>query len=316
MVASYLRDFVKADFVAELNLETLELVSGSYVSDTLHTRENDVVWKVKSKGADAYLFIMIEAQRKQDPWMAVRMLNYTTSLWLNLVKRKKVTKKTGLPAVIPLVIYNGKRAWAGPLELASLLGRGGEYMLEILSGYRYFVLDEGRIPKEEIASKPGFASLFVRLEQAISPDEVKLVVEECASRLKAPEYINLNHAIAAWTKYMVLLEHGFAAEEQLKAIDDLQGVNTFMERNMQTWKATLRAEGRAEGEVGALRESLYSFLQSSLGNVPSKLCDLLAMPASPDMLRTLRDQAYMADDLRAFLPRMEKALLDACGQKA
>ena len=44
-------------------MDTLDLVSGQYVSDDLHSRENDVVWKVKWKDADAQLFIMIEAQR-------------------------------------------------------------------------------------------------------------------------------------------------------------------------------------------------------------------------------------------------------------
>ena len=106
----------------------------------------------------------------------------------------------------------------------------------------------------------------------------------------------------------------------LKAINGLQGVNTFMRDNMQRWKDALKAEGKAEGkaesEVKILQESLCSFLQARLGIVPGKLGDLLAKQASPDVLRTLRDQAYRADDLRAFLPRMEKVLLDACGQQA
>ena len=65
MVAGYLQDFVGLDFVAKLDMDTLDLVSGQYVSDDLHSRENGVVWKVKWNDADAQLFIM---GISQGPW--------------------------------------------------------------------------------------------------------------------------------------------------------------------------------------------------------------------------------------------------------
>jgi hypothetical protein len=65
MVAGYLQDFVGLDFVANLDMDTLDLVSGQYVSDDLHSRENGVVWKVKWNDADAQLFIMGVSQ---GPW--------------------------------------------------------------------------------------------------------------------------------------------------------------------------------------------------------------------------------------------------------
>ncbi|MCR5259912.1 MAG: Rpn family recombination-promoting nuclease/putative transposase, partial [Desulfovibrio sp.] len=42
-------------------------VSGSFVSDDLPSRENDVIWKVKWRGADAYLYVMIEASGRGIP---------------------------------------------------------------------------------------------------------------------------------------------------------------------------------------------------------------------------------------------------------
>ena len=44
MVESLLRDFVSADFIADLDFSTLERCSGSYVTDDLRERYDDIVW--------------------------------------------------------------------------------------------------------------------------------------------------------------------------------------------------------------------------------------------------------------------------------
>lgn len=204
MVSSYLLDYVRAGFVADMDMATLELVSGSFVSDDLHSRENDVIWKVKWRGADAYLYVMIEAQRKRDSLMAVRLLNYTTALWLQLRDSGTASRETGLPPVFPLVIYSGEEPWNEPFDLSSLLSPWPESVLEFQPKYKYYVIDERRIAKEDIAARPGLASLFIRLEQAAFPEEVQRIVAECAVRLAGPEYAGLNHAIAAWVSYTVL----------------------------------------------------------------------------------------------------------------
>jgi len=46
MVADLLRGFVREDWVAELDFSTLEKAGGSYVSDDLREREDDIIWRV------------------------------------------------------------------------------------------------------------------------------------------------------------------------------------------------------------------------------------------------------------------------------
>ena len=49
MVESLLRDFVSADFIADLDFSTLERCSGSYVTDDLRERHDDIVWRFGCK---------------------------------------------------------------------------------------------------------------------------------------------------------------------------------------------------------------------------------------------------------------------------
>ena len=150
MVSSYLLDYVHAGFVADMDMATLELVSGSFVSDDLHSRENDVIWKVKWRGADAYLYVMIEAQRKRDSLMAVRLLNYTTALWLQLRDSGTASRETGLPPVFPLVLYSGEEPWNEPFDLSSLLSPRAESVLELQPGTGTLCLTSVESPRRTL----------------------------------------------------------------------------------------------------------------------------------------------------------------------
>ncbi|OOC10173.1 hypothetical protein B1A74_07100 [Thioalkalivibrio halophilus] len=50
MVRDLLTGFVREDWVRELDFSTLEKVNGSYVTDELRDREDDIVWRVRWGG--------------------------------------------------------------------------------------------------------------------------------------------------------------------------------------------------------------------------------------------------------------------------
>ena len=60
IITDLLQGFVHEDWVAELDFSTLEKVSGSYVSDDLRAREDDVIWRVKYQQSWIYVYLLIE----------------------------------------------------------------------------------------------------------------------------------------------------------------------------------------------------------------------------------------------------------------
>ena len=50
MVRDLLTGFVHEEWVQELDLETLERQSGSFVADDLREREDDMIWRVRPSG--------------------------------------------------------------------------------------------------------------------------------------------------------------------------------------------------------------------------------------------------------------------------
>ncbi len=103
--------FIPDEWLHSLDYSTLEKMPGSYVTDDLRHRADDVVWRVRADGEWMYLYLLIEFQSKTDPWMAVRIMTYVGLLYQDLIRAKQVLPGKKLPPVLPIVLYNGDAKW-------------------------------------------------------------------------------------------------------------------------------------------------------------------------------------------------------------
>ena len=71
LVADLLRGFVREDWVAELDLATLERPRESGVAADLREREDDLIWRVRWGEQWVYVYLLLEFQSRVDPLMAV-----------------------------------------------------------------------------------------------------------------------------------------------------------------------------------------------------------------------------------------------------
>jgi len=86
MVKDLLRGFIQEDLVTELDFRTLTKVSGSYISDDLRDREDDIIWKVrwhKQKDEWLYIYLLIEFQSTVDRFMAVNAIKLRNKSIIN-----------------------------------------------------------------------------------------------------------------------------------------------------------------------------------------------------------------------------------------
>ena len=92
--------------------------STEYVSDELLQRHGDTVWRLRLGRRHVYLLVLLEFQSEDDHWMALRTLTYSGLLYQELVRnRASVVAAERLPAVLPVVLYNGARPWTATREM-------------------------------------------------------------------------------------------------------------------------------------------------------------------------------------------------------
>ncbi|WP_300971366.1 Rpn family recombination-promoting nuclease/putative transposase [Thiocapsa sp.] len=132
MVRDLLRGFAPGDWVQALDLETLERCSGSYVTDDLRDRADDIVWRLRWGPDWLYIYLLLEFQSTVDPWMAVRIQTYLGLLYQDLIRAGTLSAAGRLPPVLPVVLYNGVTPWRAA-ETLGAAHRAGAAAARVLS---------------------------------------------------------------------------------------------------------------------------------------------------------------------------------------
>ena len=66
MVRDLLKGFVREGWLAQVDFDSLERANGSYITDDLRERSNDVVWRVRWGKRWVYIYLLIEFQSTVD----------------------------------------------------------------------------------------------------------------------------------------------------------------------------------------------------------------------------------------------------------
>ena len=161
MVEDLLRGFAARGWAGKLEFSTLRKVPAEYVSDALLKRHGDTVWQVRSRDG-RHLLVVLEFQSREDPRMALRILVYTSLLYQELFRNEAPVLDAGgrLPAVLPVVVYNGAARWQAAGEVGELVQPVDEELVPYRPSQRYHVLDERHVGEEDLP-QPNLVTVVV-----------------------------------------------------------------------------------------------------------------------------------------------------------
>ncbi|MBK7002673.1 MAG: Rpn family recombination-promoting nuclease/putative transposase [Rhodoferax sp.] len=266
MVRDLLVGFVHEPWVAELDWNTLEKVSGSYVTDDLRDREDDIVWRVRFNERWLYVYLLLEFQSSVDEFMAVRLLTYLGLLYQDIIKQKTFTPSGRLPPVLPLVLYNGVRRWNAAQEISALIEVPPGRLQDYTPHLKYLLLDEGAIDESVPLALQNLTAALFRLEKTRTSDTMLAVVRALLEWLSEPEQKELDRAFSVWIR-RVLLPARLPGVE-LPEIGDLLGVKTMLTEDVIDWTKQWWQEGRQEGRQVEASRLLERQLTKRFGPLP------------------------------------------------
>jgi len=247
MVKDLLTGFVIESWVNDLDFSTLTKVNTHFIADEIRERMDDVVWRIKFRDRWLYIYILLEFQSRPDRWMAVRLLSYTGLLYQDLIKSKQLDLNSSqpLPAVLPLVLYNGSAPWRSALSLSDLLQDLPEQLRAYQPQLHYVLIDEKKYSDSRLESVNNLVSALFKIEKSNSPQQISGVLKDLINWLKDPEQSTLHKAFAEWLNLRWL--NTGVENPVCKPLNDLMEWNSMLAENIETWTAQWKREARKEG---------------------------------------------------------------------
>jgi len=263
LIRDLLEGFVHEKWVEGLDLETLEKVNGTYISDDLRRREDDIIWRVKLSGTWIYVYLLIEFQSTVDRYMAVRLLTYVGLLYQDLIKTRQLLPGGMLPPVLPIVLYNGNRSWNAALSMEEIIQHIPGGLSRYRPDFRYLLLEE-RTYREEGLPAHNLVGAIFRLEKSQCPEDIHTVVTNLIDWLKLPEQASLRRAFTVWIRRVLLPVR--LPGQGLPEVRDLMEVQTMLAERVKEWTREWKEEGIQQGMLQDAREMVLDALEAKFGS--------------------------------------------------
>ena len=297
MIQDLLTGFLPEEWVVALELDSLEKINGSYVTDGLRGRHGDAVWRIRWGEDWLYIYLLLEFQSSVDRFMALRIMVYTALLHQDLIRRGELGTDRRLPPVLPVVLYNGERRWRAPTELRPLIQPPPDGLEHFQPNQAFLLIDEGAYVSSQTQPLDNLVTALFRLEHHRSSDEVVGVLQLLVKWLAGPEQVGLRRDYLTWLRRR--LPKWFPGET-FPEMHDLQEAYEMITNRFEEWKERQRLVGVQEGvEQGRLdgeRTLVLRQIQHRFGDVPAAL-RLRLEGASQAELESVADRVLDATSL-------------------
>ena len=272
----FVRDFVPVAMSAGLDFSRMERVNAKFHGRGGRRREGDVIWRVPTEcGGDVYLYLMLEFQSQIDWWMPVRIQVYAGLLWQQIIDEMRLKPGDRLPPVLPVVLYNGDKAWNAPTGTMELVALPSDLPLwHWQPQIRYHLVDEKALPGSELERRDSLVALLFRLEAAPGPADLVDLVDEIIGWFRQhPDYETLKQLFTEIVGYALSEQAGFAYEQAALPANDLLEIRDMVPERFKRWADEVRADAEAQ----TLANALSRLLGRRFGTLPPSCTERISV---------------------------------------
>lgn len=261
-----LETFVAQPWVAELDFSRCQKLEKSFVSQQYRQLESDLVYQVQLRDSTAYICILLEFQSTVQHFMAIRVANYVTNFYMNLLATDKKIRQ--LPPVFPIVLYNGRHRWTAPENTKLLLAqpeRFGKFALD----FSYFKIDINELSEQQLLHAGNAVSYLFLSETQYRLDVLSVELAKLFDNDEDKQALSL---ILNWFEQLAV--HGkierIDFERLSRVYSSKQEVDMIVD-SVRKYKETAFADGLQQGlQQGSI--------QAKLGIAATMLRENLELP--------------------------------------
>ena len=235
--------FIPDAWLHSLDYSTLEKMPGSYITDDLRQRADDVVWRVKADGEWMYLYLLIEFQSSVDSWMAVRIMTYVGLLYQDLIRRGEVPGGKRLPPVLPIVLYNGDAKWTAATDIATLIPKVPGLVAKYLPKLEYLLIDENQYAEADLAELKNLVAAIIRIEHPENEQALLALIDLVNELLQGNA--ELKRTFAIWIRAVLLRQSKDSLV--LPKVQDLKELKMTLAERFDQWARNYEQKGIEKG---------------------------------------------------------------------
>ena len=309
-----LEHFVQEPWVKELDFSHCDKMEKSFISEHYKSTESDLLYRVKLRGQEVYIYILLEFQSTVTWFMVVRFLHYLSSFWLDYAENHPQQKQ--LPAVFPLLLYSGDDPWTAATDLSQLLEQPNLFQ-NYTPQFRYFKIAENEYSQAQLLGISNLVSTLFLAETHYDLDLLQRELLNLFDREEDKEAISL---LINWFKQRVEHKHleavDYEALEQIyhSKVEAKQMLETAIAKEREKIFSQGRIEGKAEGEiegwtkgraegkVEGKAELLIALLEKRFKPLTPKQKQSLYQLETTRLLE-LAEQLWQAQSLQEILPK-------------
>lgn len=266
-----IQNFVKSSWGKELNKENIILVDKSYVLSDYEELESDIVYKATIGNAEVIFYILLEFQSSVDYSMPIRLFLYMSEIWREVLKNTSKNdikrKDFKLPAIIPLVLYNGEYKWNVEKSFKNVISKSELFGNNIVD-FEYILIDINKYEKEELIKLGNITSAVFFLDQKVDVEEFVSRLKDIAfyfNDLKEEEKMTLRRWLRNTLSEEVKNELGEKVEDILIAKkEEVEVMTANISKTIKETFEKVREEGREEGIEKERKERIEKEIEKSL----------------------------------------------------
>ncbi len=307
-VEALLDGFVPHPISQMLDYRTLNSEPSHYITPLFDERLEDAVWSVQFKpdGGDQqrtlYLYILLEFQSGVDMLMPLRMLHYSASFYHQLLKENRQVRTGPLPAVFPVVLYNGSPRWTPPTHMQGMLQSVPAFLQPFQPQLHYHLVDVKDCLPGATRDHDNLLQLVFNIENAMTADDMQRVARDIAEAArKHPQRERIDRVLTRWFKRFL---HQNRITIDLDVIHQLEEIPPMLADRVDSWFeewerqgiAKGREKGREEGRIEAQQQTLEKLIRLKFGNLPEEYA-LRIEQAGSDELELWAERILFAEDI-------------------
>ncbi len=261
--------FVTEPWVKELDFTTCELVKDAFVSKAYKASFSDLIYKIKWRGEELYLVVLLEFKSAPDSFVALQILGYIVDFYRQLLDTEEKVRR--LPPIFAILLYNGEQTWNAPKDIAELIP-GNEALGEYALRFKYFPIIENTFDKEQLLRIGNIVSTLFLAEAHYDLDLLKQELVKLFE--KSPN----KHAISLFLNWLKQLAvHERIEQSDYEALDRVYQdtkevsmlINNIEKDRKQLYEKGLVdgiLKGIKEGKAEGQREKLFEFVRVMLAS--------------------------------------------------